>query len=89
MPLLELESDYSLHYELIAGPPARPCLVFLHEGLGSVGQWRDFPQRLCAATGCPGLVYDRLGHGRSSPLRSAADDPLHARVRPVTNCPGS
>ena len=70
MPLLELESDYSLHYELIAGPPARPCLIFHHEGLGSVSQWRDFPQRLCAATGCPGLVYDRLGHGRSAPLRS-------------------
>ena len=69
MPLLQLEPDYSLHYHLIAGPPARPYLVFLHEGLGSVSQWRDFPQRLCNATDCPGLVYDRLGHGRSSPLR--------------------
>ena len=69
MPLLELAPDYALYYELIAGPVDRPCLVFLHEGLGSVGQWRNFPQRLCAATDCPGLVYDRRGHGRSSPLQ--------------------
>ena len=40
MPLLDLEPDYFLHYELITGPPARPCLVFLHEGLGSIGQWQ-------------------------------------------------
>jgi len=69
MPLLELQPDYLLHYHPIAGPPDRPCLLFLHEGLGSVSQWRDFPQRLCAATSCPGLVYDRLGHGQSSLLR--------------------
>jgi pimeloyl-ACP methyl ester carboxylesterase len=47
---------------------ARPALVFLHEGLGSIGQWRDFPEKLCAATGCPVLVYDRWGHGGSDPL---------------------
>ena len=71
MPLLELEPDYRLHYQRIDGPTHRPCLIFLHEGLGSVSQWRDFPERLCAATSCPGLVYDRLGHGQSSPLRQA------------------
>lgn len=70
MPLLELSPDRSLYYEMIGAADAtRPCLVFLHEGLGSTAMWRDFPQRLCAATGCPGLVYDRLGYGRSSPLR--------------------
>ncbi|MCX5855142.1 MAG: alpha/beta hydrolase [Deltaproteobacteria bacterium] len=47
---------------------ARPALVFLHEGLGSIGQWRDFPEKLCAATGCQALVYDRRGHGGSDPL---------------------
>lgn len=45
-----------------------PYLVFLHEGLGCVAMWKDFPEELCAVTGCPGLVYDRLGHGKSSPL---------------------
>ncbi len=43
-------------------------LVFLHHGLGSVAQWRDFPRRLAEATGCPALVYDRTGHGQSPPL---------------------
>ncbi|MBN1447542.1 MAG: alpha/beta hydrolase [Bacteroidetes bacterium] len=46
----------------------RPTLVFLHEALGSVGQWKSFPYELCKATGCDGLVYDRKGHGKSSPM---------------------
>ncbi|MCX7817312.1 MAG: alpha/beta hydrolase [Syntrophales bacterium] len=41
-------------------------LVFLHEGLGSVGQWKDFPDQLCEKTGLPGFVYDRWGYGKSS-----------------------
>lgn len=46
---------------------AGPLLVFLHEGLGSVSMWRDFPQRLCDAAGVRGLVYSRPGYGRSTP----------------------
>ncbi|NDP63793.1 alpha/beta hydrolase [Polaromonas sp.] len=46
---------------------AAPLIVFLHEGLGSVAMWRDFPRYLCEATGCRGLVYSRPGYGRSSP----------------------
>ena len=50
-----------------AGSPAgRAPLVFLHEGLGSVAQWRDWPARLCAATGRAGWVYSRRGYGHSS-----------------------
>lgn len=45
----------------------KPLLVFLHEGLGSVVMWRDYPARLCAATGCRGLVYSRPAYGRSTP----------------------
>ena len=44
-----------------------PLIVYLHEGLGSVSMWRDFPQRLCDAAGCRGLVYSRPGYGRSTP----------------------
>lgn len=40
-------------------------LVFLHEGLGSVSQWRDFPRAVAAATGCPAFVYSRWGYGQS------------------------
>src|ERR1700754_389314 len=47
----------------IAG--AEPALVFLHEGLGSVGLWRDFPDRLAADTGRRALIYSRAGHGFS------------------------
>lgn len=42
-------------------------LVFLHEGLGSVAMWRDFPDRLCQQLGMRGLVYSRPGYGRSTP----------------------
>jgi len=44
-----------------------PLLVFLHEGLGSVAMWRDFPARLCEAAQCRGLVYSRPAYGRSTP----------------------
>ena len=46
-------------------PGAEPALVFLHEGLGSVALWRDFPERLARATGRRALVYSRAGHGNS------------------------
>ena len=45
-----------------------PTLVFLHEGLGSVALWKDFPERVARATGCAALVYSRYGHGRSDQL---------------------
>ncbi len=44
-----------------------PLVVFLHEGLGSLAMWRDFPARLCEAAGVRGLVYSRPGYGRSTP----------------------
>lgn len=47
--------------------PDRPTLVLLHEGMGCVAMWRDFPQALCATTGCGALVYSRAGYGRSDP----------------------
>ena len=43
-------------------------IVMLHEGLGSVAMWKDFPQRLAEATGCGVLVYSRYGHGKSDRL---------------------
>ncbi len=48
--------------------PERPTIVMLHEGLGSVEMWKDFPQRLAARTGCGVLVYSRYGHGSSDRL---------------------
>lgn len=58
----------SIHYQWIDGESGKPTLVFLHEGLGSIGQWRDFPAKVVAATGCRALVYDRYGYGQSDVL---------------------
>jgi len=48
-----------------AGIENKPTLVFLHEGLGCIELWREFPETVCASTGCTGLVYDRKGYGGS------------------------
>ncbi len=61
---------------------SRHTLVFLHEGLGSVSLWRDFPQQLADATGLPGLVYSRYGHGQSEPLHEPrAPDYQHVEAQ--------
>lgn len=65
-------AGHSLEYEwLEAAGPGKPTLVFLHEGLGSIRQWRDFPQQVVAATGCRALVYSRYGYGQSDVLAQA------------------
>jgi pimeloyl-ACP methyl ester carboxylesterase len=48
--------------------PGAPAMVFLHEGLGSVSMWRDFPQRVADATGCEAVVFSRHGYGKSTPI---------------------
>ena len=53
-----------------AGRAGVPALVLLHEGLGSVSLWRDFPAKLAAATGCAVLAYSRYGYGQSDVLDS-------------------
>jgi len=58
-----------LEYRMIGPPPDRaPTIVMLHEGLGCVGLWGDFPDRLQKATGCGVFVYSRAGYGQSSPV---------------------
>jgi pimeloyl-ACP methyl ester carboxylesterase len=54
-----------LRISLPDASPTRSPIVFLHEGLGSVAMWRDFPEKLCAATGREGIVYSRRGYGQS------------------------
>jgi len=60
----------TLHIETawvgIAASP-HPTVVFLHEGLGSVAMWKEFPDTFCKANGLRGLVYSRYGYGRSTP----------------------
>src|ERR1700680_3963779 len=58
-----------LEYRMIGpAPDDAPTIVMLHEGLGSVGLWGDFPDRLQAATGVGVLVYSRAGYGASTPV---------------------
>ena len=49
-------------------PTDAPTMVFLHEGLGSISLWGNFPAELCARLGCGGFVYSRCGHGKSDML---------------------
>ena len=71
-PKTEKVSIHGIQLETlrIAGPSDgdRPTLVFLHEGLGSVSMWRDWPATLCGQLGFAGLVYSRQGYGQSDPV---------------------
>src|SRR3569623_575817 len=59
----------SLEYKWLAPQGAdAPTIVMLHEGLGSVGLWRDFPVKLLEATGAGSFLYSRAGYGQSSPV---------------------
>lgn len=65
---LNIEGQNLEYRWLGPGPTDAPTLVFLHEGLGCVAMWRDFPARLAAATGCGALIYSRAGYGGSDPI---------------------
>jgi len=70
MPLHDINGH---RLEIVRLPAARPRpgmapTVFLHEGLGSIAMWRDFPQRVADATGSEAIVYSRIGYGGSDPF---------------------
>ena len=67
------DGRYRLPVEIIEPPvrstdATRPMLVFLHEGLGSIAQWRDFPLAVSLAVHLPAVVYERGGYGNADPL---------------------
>lgn len=76
-----------IEYEWVGtAAPTAPAMVFLHEGLGSVAMWRDFPARLCDAIGMRGLVYSRPGYGKSTPRPAGekwAPGFMHRQAREV------
>jgi len=79
----------SLHIEyrwLNAAWTEAPIAVFLHEGLGSVAMWKDWPQALCDQLGFRGLVYSRPGYGASTPRKPGTKWPvdfLHVQAQDV------
>jgi pimeloyl-ACP methyl ester carboxylesterase len=62
-----------------ATAPGQAPIVFLHEGLGSVAMWRDWPAQVCGDTGRAGIVYSRRGYGRS---QSVPDVRGEGRLKP-------
>ena len=69
MPFVDC-AGHSLEVEWVGEAGANaPALVFLHEGLGSIRQWRNFPAQVAQATGRRALVYSRYGYGQSDVLR--------------------
>ena len=61
--------DQQLEYRWVGPRPnAAPTIVLLHEGLGCVGLWGDFPERLATATGLGVFLYSRAGYGASSTI---------------------
>src|SRR5258708_33866096 len=70
IPFLDVAQDRLEFLDVPARRTGLPELLLLHEGLGSVSMWRDFPQALAAATGCRTIAYSRRGFGRSSPPRA-------------------
>ena len=66
----EIVAHERIEYERIGGDPRHPTIVMLHEGLGSVSMWKDFPARLAAAAQSTVVCYSRLGYGRSAPVRA-------------------
>jgi pimeloyl-ACP methyl ester carboxylesterase len=66
MPILSIEGG---HLEYERSGAGRPDIVMLHEGLGSVALWKDFPLQLARATGSNVVVYSRFGYGKSTPAR--------------------
>ncbi len=60
----------------------KPIIIFLHEGLGSIPQWKDFPEIVALKTGLDVLLYERTGFGKSSPLREKRGlDYLHTEAQ--------
>ena len=73
LPLRWQQRDIRIEYRWTgSSDTSAPVMVFLHEGLGSVSLWKDFPDTLCNALGLRGLVWSRPGYGRSTPR--AADE---------------
>lgn len=60
--------EVQIEYQRVGIDDAQaPLVLFLHEGLGSVSMWKDFPDSFCTAAHCRGLVYSRPGYGLSTP----------------------
>lgn len=87
LPATTKHRELSLEYAwLNAEKTDAPIALFLHEGLGSIAMWRDWPQQLCDQLGMRGLVYSRPGYGNSTPRPHAEKwqpDYMHIQAHDV------
>ncbi|MEO8171117.1 MAG: alpha/beta hydrolase [Oxalobacteraceae bacterium] len=61
-------NDLTMEYQWVGAKRSEhPVVVFLHEGLGSIALWKDFPEKFCLDHGLTGLVFSRYGYGQSTP----------------------
>jgi pimeloyl-ACP methyl ester carboxylesterase len=70
MPFVTIDGHPMEYRAILGSAGARPTLVFLHEGLGSVALWRDFPDKVARRLDAPAIVYSRFGYGRSDGLKA-------------------
>lgn len=68
----------SIEYRKFSGTKTGPMVVLLHEGLGSVSAWKDFPELLCKATGLSVFLYSRAGYGNSSQIKLPRSIDFHS-----------
>lgn len=75
----------AIEYRMVPGDAlAMPTLVFLHEGLGCVGLWRDFPDKVAHRLGARTLIYSRFGYGGSGGIEAKrAPDFMHTEALDV------
>lgn len=66
--LLVRGAELAVQRHALTASPTLTTLVFLHDSLGCITTWRDFPKDLSEAVGMDALVYDRRGYGRSEPM---------------------
>ena len=75
-------AGHRIEYAWFGETNRNPPVVMLHEGLGSIAMWKDFPEKLAARTGHRVLAYSRVGYGRSDPITaSRAPDFMHDEAR--------
>lgn len=67
---IKIDNKVTLTYLTInSSQKDKPLLIFLHDGLGSIAQWKKFPEKLCSELNLPGLIYNRYGYGLSTELQ--------------------
>jgi pimeloyl-ACP methyl ester carboxylesterase len=69
MPFAILDGRSIEYAAILADTTSRSTMVFLHEGLGSVALWRDFPGKVARRSGAPAFLYSRFGYGQSDGLQ--------------------